>query len=667
MDEALWAGGDTTCIRRTDGSTYCFGRHGVTCPGDSTARADVCRDPWVSRLLPDTPKHDRIVVNDGVCVASTEDVLCWRAWPPDTIGFRSVDFLHAAKDWAFATDHVCAVRADSSIECLGLNDPDAVPRRVRLADGVRGLVAAGELVCGMNDETALCWTTDELQAVAMPALARSEALVAAGNSVCGRTDGALRCCEVASAEAQCVVVDAPKGQVQSFVRTWGETCVLMADETLHCTVRDGTLASPRPTRALALAGGRRHVCAITPERQTVCWGSGNLAAAPTPPDPPRSTLYAREGEACDLHLPCEAGWTCAQQGCERAEPCGRHRVCSLEGRCSLTSLGCVAKSDTDCVDSRACKEDGRCRAHWGRCIASEQEDNEEEEDAVATNVDLIENPGDWKPPTDPWTYVKRHPTNAPYGVECEGPGVCLERFDGAYFVLNRRWSDGYVIDLAGGAISTPPPDTWAEVYRRVQAGLVEVLHRKKVSRVAVSCPVAEDLTWLVDWPHAPVVPVPIAEHADARAPSPRTARQVNDVLGERAVFTKGQLRAMTAESFLDPNLSLHSRWVSSHGETQYFAHTILWSPESRSVYLRQYDITVGSHSSAEDREDVAERRDAWWRRIEAETLADLQALGVRSVRLHDEARCKLRTLSNAPAEITIDGARVQELHRLWRR
>ena len=91
----------------------------------------------------------------------------------------------------------------------------------------------------------------------------------------------------------------------------------------------------------------------------------------------------KEGDKCKGQEDCEFGFSCAKDDktCQTPQTIGcreRESACALEGRCYGEKSGrCIAKFPADCKKSKVCKNEGRCTAKDGKCIAATRADCQE--------------------------------------------------------------------------------------------------------------------------------------------------------------------------------------------------------------------------------------------------------------------------------------------------
>lgn len=248
------AGVDDTCIRRSDGTVWCWGNGAlgasqVALPAGEIAQLDTA--------------------GDGLCARYADDKLhCTNGG----------DIAVAAADVAVGTDHVCATTADGHVACWGANDrgqlgdnttiAHAAPANVMNLAGVTHLASGLQTSCAIKSNGEVwCWgddnrgqigrgfTTDENSAVPVQALVTE--------SIAGVAIGDFFTCGVAGS---------------GNVWCWGE------DD--HGENGDGAipflLENDAPVQVTSLMGivqvtaGGAHACALAGDGHAWCWG-GNTS------------------------------------------------------------------------------------------------------------------------------------------------------------------------------------------------------------------------------------------------------------------------------------------------------------------------------------------------------------------------------------------------------
>jgi alpha-tubulin suppressor-like RCC1 family protein len=273
---AMALGTAHTCALQASGQAQCWGLNDFGQLGD---------DSRANRLSP-VPVEDltfAVAIGAGdrhTCALVAEGrVRCWGANFFGQLGNGDVDDgettpvnvaqLSDAVGLAVGTYHACALRANGSVVCWGLND-------------------AGQL----GDGT----TTDRSRPVAVTGLVDAVALAAGGSHTCAvRANGVARCWGfnadgqlgngTRTTEETPVTVGGGGGfasLVAGFVHTCGrrETGrVVCWGDSSFGQVGDGTRVdrtTPRqlatPLNIVALAGGDLHTCALDARGQPFCWG-----------------------------------------------------------------------------------------------------------------------------------------------------------------------------------------------------------------------------------------------------------------------------------------------------------------------------------------------------------------------------------------------------------
>jgi alpha-tubulin suppressor-like RCC1 family protein/endonuclease/exonuclease/phosphatase family metal-dependent hydrolase len=313
---SLSAGGQTTCLTRSDGTARCWGRNDFGQVGDG------------SRIRRDTPTT---VIGGGWATISTsgasscgvkEDGTLW-CWGLDNYGQLGIGRgapvarphqVGASHRWAqvsTAWAHTCATRTNGTLWCwgqnlwgqLGIGTVDRLhgkPQRVGTATDWSSVSAAGWHTCAVNAEgAAYCWGHNSFGEVGDGTIAR--------RSVPVRVTGSQTWLQISTA--------------------WAQTCGLTETGNLLCwgfnrqgQLGDGTLtnrAKPTPVTGgqtwTQVTTGDGSTCATAYDGRLWCWGDGRYGqlgtAATSTPDPTPTLVTA-------LSTPVQltsAGWlhTCA--------------------------------------------------------------------------------------------------------------------------------------------------------------------------------------------------------------------------------------------------------------------------------------------------------------------------------------------------------------------
>jgi alpha-tubulin suppressor-like RCC1 family protein/endonuclease/exonuclease/phosphatase family metal-dependent hydrolase len=313
---SLSAGGQTTCLTRSDGTARCWGRNDYGQVGDGTTTlrdrpADVKGKGWAS------------ISTSGASTCGVKQNGTLWCWGLDDygqlgIGPRSPVLkprrIGASTKWASvstAWTHSCAVKVSGTLWCWGQNlwgqlgigktsRQHAAPHRVGSASNWTSVSAAGWHSCAINvSGTAYCW----------------------GHNTFGEVgDGTIA--------LRTVPTKVMGGQTWLQLSTaWAQTCGITQTGRLLCwgfnrqgQLGDGTLtnhADPRPVDSAqswtSVTTGDGSTCAIAADGRLWCWGDNRYAqlgsaAGNTPVRVP--TLVSRLATAVQF---TSAGWlhTCA--------------------------------------------------------------------------------------------------------------------------------------------------------------------------------------------------------------------------------------------------------------------------------------------------------------------------------------------------------------------
>lgn len=161
---------------------------------------------------------------------------------------------------------------------------------------------------------------------------------------------------------------------------------------LHLTIpMSSTCAASTPIRIAlpptSLRGSEEPLRALFPRGPRP---PKELAARPPPPavsakpkTKPAENPSCKNSEDCTVHARCHAH----ASGCwiGSSDDCRASKLCREEGWCSMApgkkAVGdvfedslCVAKNDTDCADSEACRVGGFCHAEANLCVAKSADD-----------------------------------------------------------------------------------------------------------------------------------------------------------------------------------------------------------------------------------------------------------------------------------------------------
>ena len=248
-----------SCATRQDGGVVCWG-----------TRAGAIGQPRATSLVPKPVD----AVRDAVAVSAGADhscalqgdghVWCWGADSVGEIGSSQVthfsahavmvDGLRDATAISAGYSHTCAVRADGSVACWGLNDHGqlgdgthddrAEPRNVPGLEDISQVAAAAYFSCALTHAgRVFCWGKNQQGALGREAASESTTPIA--------IDGVGRSRGLSAEGAACAI------GVDAAVRCWGA----LAD------------VERLPQHASQLDVGLGHACAIATNGDVLCWGS----------------------------------------------------------------------------------------------------------------------------------------------------------------------------------------------------------------------------------------------------------------------------------------------------------------------------------------------------------------------------------------------------------
>jgi hypothetical protein len=135
-----------------------------------------------------------------------------------------------------------------------------------------------------------------------------------------------------------------------------------------CIARDDDCKDARVCREEGRCLARDGVCVATEatcKTASLCRTLGWCTLS----DPTGSARCRPTASDCLRSKRCQDFGDCGLRG-ERCAPCERSDGCRLEGLCALVdspSPACRATDPGHCRASEACKREGRCRQHQGRC------------------------------------------------------------------------------------------------------------------------------------------------------------------------------------------------------------------------------------------------------------------------------------------------------------
>ena len=227
--------------------------------------------------------------------------------------------------------HTCALRADHSISCWGLNSE----MRAAAPDGSFVAVTAGlRHSCGLRaDGTIACWGDSGFGQSNAPA-GEFSAVAAGGWNTCGlRIDGTVACW----GSGWEYRADIPDGQFRAISAGAFQTCALREDDAVVCW-GDGSpdTAGVPEGEFSAVSPGDWNTCGVRVDGSLECWGTNLGALADTPPGEFRSVAVGG-GHACavsaDDSIVCwgysDEGATDAPEGQFSSVSAGRLHSCGL--------------------------------------------------------------------------------------------------------------------------------------------------------------------------------------------------------------------------------------------------------------------------------------------------------------------------------------------------
>jgi alpha-tubulin suppressor-like RCC1 family protein len=336
---AITAGGAHTCALSAAGDVRCWGLDGSGQLGDGLPKTDLA-SPSAPVVL-GLPAKAISAGNDHTCALLINGaVRCWGRdangqlgdGPPATESATpaaAVALGQPARAVTAGEAHTCALLADGSVRCWGLDDhgqlgdgaslvsTSAPAAPVALGQPARSISAGSSFTCALlADRTVRCWGSDisgELgdgaplvdkpTPASVVGLGQDVSAISAGTGhVCALlADGAVRCWgwndnmqlglgpEVANTPAPSAVVALPS-RARSITTGFQHTCAVLADDSARCWGYDGggqlgdglpdeDNDEPRlvklgePVRAVT--AGDWHTCALTAAATLRCWSNDN--------------------------------------------------------------------------------------------------------------------------------------------------------------------------------------------------------------------------------------------------------------------------------------------------------------------------------------------------------------------------------------------------------
>lgn len=295
---AIALGWDHTCALMADHSVRCWGRNDYGQLGDgSDARYEPEARATTSVVVPGLA--DAIAITAGAfhtCVLIADGtVKCWGynghgeagywSWPDFIRSPVVVEGLTHVVAIDAGTVHTCALITDGTIRCWGDNtygqlgdgslSASGGPYPVAVSDvsDAVTIAAGGEHTCAVTqDATAKCWGRNgdgQLGNGSTYSASRSPTAVTGLSSVTSISAGAWNSCAlIGDGSARCWGNN-----------DWGQLGSGVTDS------QGRPLSTNRPVvvrgldRAIALAGGASHTCALMADRSARCWGSDGVGQA----------------------------------------------------------------------------------------------------------------------------------------------------------------------------------------------------------------------------------------------------------------------------------------------------------------------------------------------------------------------------------------------------
>ena len=322
------AGGEYTCIGRTDGTAECTGRNQFGQLGDG----DITNAPVLQHVSGLTNVSRAVAGDEFSCALLTDGTA--RCWGLGEKGQRgdgtfaqmaltpvAVSGLSNAVALAAAYDHACALIADGTVRCWGDNGSgqlgnasvtggSAVPVAVGNVSDATALTVGAFHTCVIGaDRTVRCWGrnsngqlgdgtfTDSSAPVTVQGLTNVTAIAGGGSHTCALVgDGTLRCWgsndqgqlgDGTGAFSQTPVQVLQITTATAVSAGWAHTCALLQDHTVECwgwnasgQVGDGTTGNALAPRHVVginaasaiTAGWWQHSCALSSDGSVQCWG-----------------------------------------------------------------------------------------------------------------------------------------------------------------------------------------------------------------------------------------------------------------------------------------------------------------------------------------------------------------------------------------------------------
>jgi cysteine-rich repeat protein len=219
---------------------------------------------------------------------------------------------------AAGSEHTCAIRADSTVQCWGRNDQGQSSPPV----GPFVSISAGvDFSCGIRPEGTLeCWGTNTNGESSPPE--GTYTMIESGQyQACALgTDGIVKCWGL---DRHGCINDAPDLTFLDIASLEATNCGVTADQALHCWGQDklGKLADIPSGSFVGVVGGTFHsLCAVRTDQSVACWAgkSGGL----TSPDGLFSHVAVGAAHACGVHLDGTVGCWGANTDGQTNSPAG---------------------------------------------------------------------------------------------------------------------------------------------------------------------------------------------------------------------------------------------------------------------------------------------------------------------------------------------------------
>ena len=306
------AGGRTSCVRRSDGTLWCW--------GDNDARLvdPLDESDAVSTLTmphPDTAFLDADLGALGCGLTTADEVVCWGQRAPDF----ELPSLAGAGAVAVGTDVLCAGNDETGVRCAAESGGSTpIVATPELPSAVEAIGIGNLHACALRDGAVTCWgdqtdgrlgngvETGGTAVATVPLPAPATAIAVSLRSTCAVSAGEVSCWGSnengtvgvsGGARADPTPVELP-GPVRSIAAGGKHMCAGLADGTVWCwgDASSGAVDGARGTETLPvevagvaslgpLAAGSGHTCTVSGDASVVCWGANDCGqTAPGQPD-----------------------------------------------------------------------------------------------------------------------------------------------------------------------------------------------------------------------------------------------------------------------------------------------------------------------------------------------------------------------------------------------